>query len=112
MNLQVRRIILFAKNMKAMTHFYEAQLGLKVLIRSDDFVDFDAGACRIALHHTSEPRPGRTKVCFYAEDVSAARAELISRGVKMGKDPGPGEGLKLCDVKDPEGNLIQLSNRA
>jgi catechol 2,3-dioxygenase-like lactoylglutathione lyase family enzyme len=111
MKLQLRRIMLFAKNMKVMTHFYEEQLGLSVLERSDGFVDIDAGSCRIALHRTTTPVPGRTKICFYAEDVSAMRAELIERGVSMGKDPGPGAGLKLCDTKDPEGNIIQLSNR-
>ena len=111
MKLQIRRIMLFAKNMKAMTRFYEEQLGLHVLERSDGFVDFDAGGCRIALHRAAAPAPGRTKICFYADDVSAARADLVSRGVLMGKDPGPGAGLKLCDAKDPEGNIIQLSNR-
>ena len=112
MKLQIRRIMLFAKNMKAMTDFYENQLGLSVLHRSDEFVDIDAGACRIALHRATSTRPGRTKICFYAKDVSAARADLVGRGVQMGKDPGPGDGLKLCDAKDPEGNLIQLSNRS
>jgi catechol 2,3-dioxygenase-like lactoylglutathione lyase family enzyme len=111
MTLQIRRIMLFAKDMTAMTRFYEEQVGLPVLERADGFVDFDAGACRLGLHRTTEPRPGRTKICFYVEDVSAARAELVARGVPMGKDPGPGSGLKLCDAKDPEGNIIQISNR-
>jgi catechol 2,3-dioxygenase-like lactoylglutathione lyase family enzyme len=107
--LQIRRVILFVKNMRAVTDFYEHKLGLKVLSRSDGFVDFDAGAVRLALHSTGAANPGRTKLCFYAENVSRQRAELVARGVKMGKDPG--EGLKLCDGKDPEGNVFQLSNR-
>jgi catechol 2,3-dioxygenase-like lactoylglutathione lyase family enzyme len=111
MNLQLRRIILFANNMNAMTSFYEEKLGLKVIERSDGFVDFDAGGCRIALHRTGTPKPGRTKICFYAKDVSATRAALMARGVQFARDPGPGPGLKLCDAQDPEGNLIQLSNR-
>ena len=111
MKLKVRRVMLFAQDMAAMTPFYEEQLGLRVLERTDGFVDFDGGGCRIALHRTATSRPGRTKICFYAENVSAARAELIGRGVRMGKDPGPRDGLKLCDGKDPEGNVLQLSNR-
>jgi predicted enzyme related to lactoylglutathione lyase len=112
MKLHLRRIIIFAKNMGLMTRFYEAQLGLKVRERADGFVDFDAGGgCRIALHVTNTSKAGRTKICFYAKDVSAVRAKLVARGVKFGKDPGPGAGLKLCDAKDPEKNLIQLSNR-
>jgi hypothetical protein len=43
--------------------------------------------------------------------VSKARAELVARGIEMGNDPGDGDGLKLCDGKDPEGNVFQVSNR-
>jgi catechol 2,3-dioxygenase-like lactoylglutathione lyase family enzyme len=111
MKMKMRRVMIFAQDMKAMTEFYEEKIGLKVLERSPGFVDFDAGPVRLALHETNAATPGRTKICFYAEDVSSARAEMVSRGVKMGKDPGPGEGLKLCDTQDPEGNRIQLSNR-
>ena len=111
MKLQIRRVMIFANDMVGMTEFYEHRMGLPVLSRGEGFVDFDAGAVRLALHSASTPQPGRTKICFYAEDVSAARAELMARGVKFGKDPGPGEGLTLCDAKDPEGNRIQLSNR-
>jgi catechol 2,3-dioxygenase-like lactoylglutathione lyase family enzyme len=111
MTLRLRRVMLFARDMKTMTRFYEEQLGLKVLERGTSFVDFDAGACRIALHRASTPRPGRTKICFYVEDVSAARAELVARNVAMGKDPGPGPGFKPCDGRDPEGNVLQISNR-
>jgi catechol 2,3-dioxygenase-like lactoylglutathione lyase family enzyme len=111
MKLHIRRVMLFARDMKAMTHFYEEQLGLRVLERSDGFVDFEGGGCHLALHRAATAQPGRTKICFYAKDVSAARTELIRRGVPMGKDPGAGAGLKLCDARDPEGNIIQISNR-
>src|SRR5437867_3782106 len=88
-NLQLRRTMLFAKDMSAMTKFYEEQLGLKVLERSDGFVDFDAGGgFRLALHQTGTPRPGRTNICFHAKDVSSVGARLIARGVKFGKDRG------------------------
>ena len=91
--------------------FYEGKLGLKVVGREKGFVDLEAGGVRLALHSAGTVKAGRTKICFYVEDVSAARAELVGRGVKMGKDPGGGEGLRLCDGTDPEGNVFQLSNR-
>src|SRR5688572_18107228 len=108
--LAIRRVILFVDDMKAMTDFYEKKLGLTVVGREDGWVDFDAGAIRLALH-AGVSNPGRTKICFYAADVSKARHELIERGIRMSADPGPGDGLKLCDGKDPEGNSFQLSNR-
>ena len=111
MKLDLRRVILFVDDMAVMTRFYEEQLGLKVLTREDRWVDFDAGGTRLALH-SGVSNPGRTKICFYVSDVSKARQELIDRGVRMGKDPGPRlDELQLCDGKDPEGNTFQLSNR-
>ena len=111
MNLRVRRVMIFARDLKVMTRFYEEQLGLTVLERGEGFVDLDAGPCRISLHRASKPKPGRTKICFYVENVSAVRAALVLRGVAMGKDLGRGPGFKRCDAKDPEGNVFQLSNR-
>ena len=110
MQIAIKRIILFVEDMAGVTEFYEKKLGLKVALRTADFVDFEAGGCHLALHKGTS-QPGRTKVCFYAADVSKARAELVARGVAMGKDPGPSEGIKLCDGKHPEGNIFQLSSR-
>ena len=110
MRIGIKRVILFVEDVPKLTEFYEQKLGLSVVLRTPEFVDFDAGGIHLALHKGTS-RPGRTKICFYAEDVSQARAALVARGVAMGKDPGPGEGLKLCDGKDPEGNPFQLSNR-
>lgn len=110
MNLDIRRIILFVDDLAAMTDFYEKTLGLTAVSREKGFVDFDAGGCRLALH-AGVSNPGRTKICFYAADVSKARQELIDRGARMGKAPVAGDELQLCDGKDPEGNTFQLSNR-
>src|SRR6185436_18983043 len=111
MKMDLRRVILFVDDLKVMTDFYQNKLGLKVVQQEEGFIDFDAGGCRLALH-AGVSNPGRTKICFFAPDVSKARKELIDRGIRMGQDPGPGEGVKLCDGKDPEGNTFQLSNRA
>ena len=123
MPLDLRRVILFVDDLAAMTDFYEKKIGLRVDMshytsdqtlgiagREEGFIDFDAGGSKLALH-AGVSNPGRTKICFFAADVSKARQELIDRGVRMGKDPGPGEGLRFCDGKDPEGNTFQLSNR-
>ena len=50
MKLELRRIVLFTSNMEAMTAFYRDVLGLKVIGAEKGWIDFDAGACRIALH--------------------------------------------------------------
>ena len=110
MKIDLRRVILFVDDMKSMTDFYENKLGLKVLAREPDFVDFDAGGCKLALH-AGMSNPGRNKICFYVADVARARKELIEKGIRMGKEPSPADTPQLCDGKDPEGNTFQLSNR-
>jgi len=102
--------MLFVEDVEGVAAFYERKLGLKVLTREPGFVDFDAGDARLSLH-SGQASACRNKFCFYVEDVSGARRELVARGVKMGRDPGAGPGLKLCDGKDPAGNIFQLSNR-
>ena len=111
MNLQLRRVMLFVKDVDAVADFYVQKLGLRVVHREPGFADLDAGGARLALHRSGNPTPGSTKLCFYTPDVSATRTALIAAGVEMGKDPGPGEGLRLCDGKDPAGNTFQLSTR-
>ena len=109
--MKMARVILFTNQMDAMTHFYGTVLGLKLVTDEKGFCEFNAGGTKIALH-SGKPSPGRKgpKIVFYADDVAALRATLISRGAKFG-EARQGEVLCLCDGKDPDGNPIQLSNR-
>jgi hypothetical protein len=118
MTLRINRIIIFARNMKTMTAFYRDKLSLKALIDpqipADEWIEFDAGGIRIALHkaHDSGGKGGCAhKLCFHARDVAKARAALAKKKVKLGPVKTFGA-LALCDGNDPEGNRFQLSNRA
>jgi catechol 2,3-dioxygenase-like lactoylglutathione lyase family enzyme len=111
MDLKLRRIVLFTANMETMTAFYRDTLGLKIIGREKGWVDFDAGACRIALHAgPSEPGKRPPKLNFYAPDVAAARAALVSRGAKFGKIVSTAN-FDMCAGRDPDGNPIALSAR-
>jgi catechol 2,3-dioxygenase-like lactoylglutathione lyase family enzyme len=125
--VKMARVIIFAKDMKRMTRFYESVAGLPRLATSDDsdeFVTFDAGGCQLCLHvipppwgdsvEISEPPQrrwgGAIKIAFHASDVGAMRAELVGRGAAM-DEVERFDGLQLCDGVDPEGNVFQISNR-
>jgi catechol 2,3-dioxygenase-like lactoylglutathione lyase family enzyme len=127
MSLSMARVMIFAKDMKRMTRFYETVVGLPRLATpddSEDFVSFDAGGCQLCLHvipppwgdgvEIAEPAQrrwgGALKVAFYATDVAALRAELVGRGAAM-DEVERFDGLHLCDGIDPEGNIFQISNR-
>ena len=65
----------------------------------------------IALQNgTSEVGKRPPKIGFWAEDIEAARAELISRGAKVGKIIGEGLATR-CEGKDPDGNPFYISVR-
>lgn len=108
--MQMKRIILFTRQMEAMTVFYRDVLGLKQVTDEKGWREFDAGGLTVALHSgPPAPKSKGPKLVFYAKDVAAAREALVARGAKFGK-VGSGD-IVLCDGRDPEGNAIQLSNR-
>ena len=111
MKLEMRRIIIFTADMPAMTRFYRDAMGLKQLADDEDWKEFSAGACNIALHH-GKPSLGKRppKISFYAADVAAARASLMRRGAAIGKVISA-KVFDFCDGKDPDGNPFQISSR-
>jgi catechol 2,3-dioxygenase-like lactoylglutathione lyase family enzyme len=112
----MRRVILFTHNMAGMRAFYVDIIGLQVVEEDDGWIDLEAGGCNIALHaagtkvEIGRDFEGPHKIVFAADDVAAAREDLMSRGAKMGTIKVFGD-LRLCDGDDPDGNRIQLSNR-
>ena len=115
-SLKMARVILFTRQMDAMSDFYSRILGLKLIspASGDDakgWREYAAGAASIALH-SGPPSPGSKgpKIAFHAEDVAALRETLVARGARFGK-VRQGDVFCLCDGKDPDGNPIQPSNR-
>ncbi|MBM3934975.1 MAG: hypothetical protein FJ319_11875 [SAR202 cluster bacterium] len=111
MQFQLKRVILFCNDIEKVAEFYEQKLGLKRVLTTNSLIDFDTGVAHLALHKAKGNVANQTKIAFYCEEVSKVRAEMIAKGIEMGKDPGDGPGVKTCDGKDPEGNVFQLSNR-
>ena len=122
---RMARVILFVKDFDRMVGFYRDVIGLAPQgDAADGWQDFDAGGCAFALHAIPEPiardiviedppKPREdvpAKVVFHAEDPGAVAAELREAGVQMG-EVRVFEDLAMCDGTDPEGNVIQFSNR-
>lgn len=116
MNLKIKRVILFVKDVPTVGAFYRDVLGLSQVVNPDDpkeWLEFSGGACTIALHHGGVEKKGRSrppKIVFYSDDVGKTRATLIAKGVKMGALQTT-ENFQFCDGRDPEGNDFQVSSR-
>ena len=117
--------MIFAKDMQAMTAFYRDVIGMQEAPGgSADWQVLTSDGAELALHAIPKdvaakieiaepPRPRHdvpVKVCFRASDPKAVREELLAKGVQMFESSGFGD-LVLCDGTDPEGNMIQFSNR-
>ena len=107
----ITRVIFFAKDVPALARFYRDTLGLPIVgdAEDQDWVECDAGACRLALHR-GKPTASGPKLVFGVRDVRAARKRLVGAGVTAGEVISAGK-LQLCDFRDPAGNRFQLSNR-
>ncbi len=117
MQLEIKRVILFVRDVPTLGAFYRDVLGLTELESLDDpkeWLEFSAGACTIALHHGGIESRGRSrppKIVFYSDDVAKARASLIAKGAKLGPIQTVENLFQFCDGRDPEGNHFQVSSR-
>lgn len=109
MTLNLQRIVLFVADMDKEAAFYRDKLGLPVSEEREGWIEFDAGACRIALHR------GKRKPRLDFETHTALQetcAELGDRGVRLGDiKPHPVHDLSVCGGKDPEGNPFRISGQ-
>lgn len=111
----ISRVMLFVHDVPKVAAFYRDILGLKPLGEiTPEWVEMQAGNCNVALHKASKPLHERgeasAKIVFGVKDIPAAKAALEKLGVKMGKIHSF-DGINICDGKDPEGNLFQVSSR-
>lgn len=116
--MQFSGVILFAKDMKAMTAFYRDVLGLEPVPEQPfdpkGFFQFgDPRGVTFSLHRGSKPNEGRAKLCFTVDDLAATHARLKAAKVKVGAYGAPtATDGGLLNLKDPEGNRVQLYGRA
>lgn len=112
MKLELRRVVLFTPDLAGMTAFHRDILGLTPIEREDGWVDFDAGACGLALHAgAAEVGKRPPKLVFHASDVAATRAALVKRGLKRAGPVKSAGHFDMCDFKDPAGNPLGISSR-
>jgi catechol 2,3-dioxygenase-like lactoylglutathione lyase family enzyme len=118
------RVIIYVGDVQKCASFYADVFGFAAVasdLNSSDWTELDTGGCRLAFikaHGPDGPINSPTgsamnphKIVFYAEDVEAARATLAARGALMGDVRRFGSQV-LCDGKDPEGHVFQISNIA
>jgi len=117
---ELMEVILYVQDMGAQVSFYRDLLGLRVKEPRGEgewagvhWVELDTGSCTLALHTGGQRQLGEDapKIVFRVSNVSAARQELMRRGVPMGEVRSPAPGVQVSDSVDPEGNKFSIESR-
>ena len=112
-------IILYVADIEAQVKFYRDVFGLTVTYPTgvasyaDQFwVTLDAGGVVLALHGGGQSRLGADtpKIVFGVEDIHAARAELVAKGISIDEVRSAAPGVWVCDGRDPEGNPFSIES--
>ncbi|MGD1918326.1 MAG: VOC family protein [Pleurocapsa sp.] len=127
MKFQYSYTRLHVKDFQACHNFYQNILGLEATFTSeiDSYVELTDGKVKLTLLNQNkikeylgtktnflfEPESDRIALSFQVEDVDRACQYLKEKGVEIVSPPWNviDWGIKLALVRDPEGNLIELS---
>ena len=117
-------LVLPVSDIDAIAMFYTTYLGMEKRTFGDDRVALHFGDQKINLHPAGwdyEPKArvsiaGSADLCFIvSESVESLQTKLVLLGVEIIEGPVVRTGATgpLCSIyiRDPDGNLIELSNR-
>ena len=116
--------VLAVSDIDAIATFYTTYLGMEKRIFGEGRVALHFGDQKINLHPAGwdyEPKArvstaGSADLCFIvSERVESLQTKLVLRGVEIIEGPVERTGatgrLRSIYIRDPDGNLIELSNR-
>ena len=93
--------------------WYKEKLGFEVSTEYDHWVTAWTKGANWKLHLCEgELEPGNTGISLYAEDVKKTVEDLKKKGVKFAMDYTKSQWGEMAKLKDPDGNIIQISKGA
>ena len=118
-------LVLPVSDIDTIAMFYTTYLGMEKRVFGENRVALHFGDQKINLHPAGwdyEPKArvsiaGSADLCFIvSERVESLQAKLVQLGVEIIEGPvvrtGATGPLRSIYIRDPDGNLIELSNRA
>ena len=116
-------VVLTVASIDATVDFYTRVLGMAAVTFGDGRTALRFGNSKINLHqagHEFEPKarcptPGSMDLCFIVDDpIEDVPGQLAAAGVAIEEGPVARTGatgeIVSCYLRDPDGNLIELSN--
>ncbi len=117
-------LVLTVASIEASVAFYVGVLGMEEIRFGTGRIALGFGAQKINLHQAgrefepkaTHPTPGSADLCFLSEiPVAEIAARLAALGVEIEEGPVPRTGatgpIASIYLRDPDANLIEISNR-
>lgn len=115
-------VLIYAKNLQAMSTFYQRLLGMRVLLSDDEHVVLESLDCQLILHaipaqiadHIVIAVPPQLreeqaiKPYFTVQGLTDAEAKAGELGGRLFGPVWNGPGFQMRNACDVEGNVIQL----
>ncbi len=118
-------LVITARDVEATCRFYETVLGMRRETLGEGSIALPVGRQKLNVHpHPSpveilakDPRPGAADLCFIAEmPLAEVIAHLTACGIEIELGPiertGAEGSMTSVYIRDPDGNLIEVSNYA
>jgi len=104
-------VVIFTERFEEMRAFYGRQIGLAPASPGgDDWMAYDTGGARIALHRATERRKPGMLLRFESEDLEAEVASLAAHGIEFQGPPRDYPWGRMAEFDDPEGNGVGVQH--
>ena len=114
--MKLSELAYFTPNVAEMTDFYRRLLGCEPVVQSEAMAIFYTGDTKIFIHQTYVPAPGElppsNHTAFTVEDVDAACAQLVERGLQLEVPPRDYYWGRSAYLRDPDQQQIELTQSA
>ncbi|WP_287369707.1 glyoxalase superfamily protein [Oceanithermus sp.] len=104
-------VILFARDLAPMLAFYKDAVGFRAGAEYPEWVEFDTGAAKLALHKAGpdDPETRGVGLFFTVDDVDALVRRLAQRGLEPQTPPVDQDfGFRTVAYTDPLGNRVEF----
>ena len=121
--MKIDHLVLTVKDIDKTVHFYENYLGLKKEAFSGGRIALHFSDGKINLHQYGKefelkaavPTPGSADLCFITDkDIADLMPAFVEKGIEIIKGPvikiGSQGEINSFYIRDPDNNLIEISN--
>jgi predicted enzyme related to lactoylglutathione lyase len=110
---QVRKtyFMLMVADMDRAVRFYADAFAASVAMQSPYWSEVVVAGATVALHPGRSGGDSETGLGFEVDDLDGARRDATAAGGRVTSPPRdrPGEGIRIAEVADPEGNIIAVA---